>query len=98
MKLAIISILTAALFSSSGSLARDHRGGGGPPTRAHIAITIKPVKFETSNIELDMPSRVSIEIDSEERIIKSNGIPNHLVGRFPNCGNPHQIIEKNFWI
>lgn len=96
MKLATISILTAVLFSSSGSLARDHGGGGGPPTRAHTAITTKPVKFEPPNIELDMPSRVSIEIDDDERIIKSNGIPNHLVGRFPNCGNPHQIGEQNF--
>ena len=29
MKLALISIITAVLFSSSGSFARDHRGGGG---------------------------------------------------------------------
>ena len=79
--------------------ARDHGGFSGGPshTRAHTAITRKPIKFGPSNRELNFIPEVSIKIEDNKRIIKSNGIPNHLVGRFPNCGNPHKIDKQSFF-
>jgi hypothetical protein len=29
-------------------------------------------------------------------VLESNGIPAHLVGTFPNLGNPHTITEQNY--
>lgn len=39
-------------------------------------------------------NQVSIEIVGDERVIKSNGIPNHMTGKFPNRGNPNIIAEQ----
>ena len=75
--------------------ARDHGHGGGPPTRAHTATKAKKVQFEPSTIKLKFIPQVTIRTKGEERLISSNGIPGHLVGRFPNCGNPHSIEKQN---
>jgi hypothetical protein len=37
-----------------------------------------------------------IKIEGDKRIIKSNGIPDHEVGRFPNRGNPNGIQVQNY--
>ncbi|MBB42774.1 MAG: YHYH protein [Rhodospirillaceae bacterium] len=36
-----------------------------------------------------------IYFTAENRCFKSNGLPNHKVGIFPNRGNPNQIEEQN---
>ena len=38
---------------------------------------------------------VSIRSDGDMRIIRSNGIPQHDVGAFPNRGNPNAISPQN---
>lgn len=40
-------------------------------------------------------NQVSITEDGAYRIIRSNGIPNHGTGSFPNAGNPNPISEQN---
>jgi hypothetical protein len=40
-------------------------------------------------------NKVSIKEDGNYRYIKSNGIPNHITGKFPNSGNPNSISEQN---
>ncbi len=42
------------------------------------------------------PSEVFIEVRGDTRIVRTNGIPEHAVGAFPNSGNPHAITEQNF--
>lgn len=42
------------------------------------------------SIELPEPS-VTIEVVGEHRMIRSNGIPSHATGTFPNAGNPNMI-------
>jgi hypothetical protein len=37
-----------------------------------------------------------ISIEGDKRVIESNGIPQHLVGAFPNRGNPHTITEQHY--
>lgn len=38
---------------------------------------------------------VAITIEGDERVIRSNGLPNHETGSFPNSGNPHAITEQS---
>ena len=40
--------------------------------------------------------RVSIALQGPFRVIKSNGIPNHATGAFPNEGNPNTISEQSY--
>ena len=41
-------------------------------------------------------SNVNILVEGAYRIIKSNGLPNHATGAFPNQGNPNTIREQNY--
>ena len=90
-------IFSIIFIFSDKSFARDHGNHrkGPPPSRIHTAIVKKSIKYEPSNKKLKFSPWVSIKIKNNRRIIKSNGIPNHLVGRFPNCGNPHTIEEQS---
>ena len=94
MKLVSIIVFFSIFFASAITVGRDHRERKGPPTRYHTATQTKPIKLEPSVIQLENSPSVTIEKKGGTRIIRSNGIPNHLVGRFPNCGNPHQIQEQ----
>ena len=39
---------------------------------------------------------ISIKTGNNSRIITANGIPNHLIGQFPNRGNPHSIQAQDY--
>ena len=41
-----------------------------------------------------LPNRVSITVEGDKRVIVSNGIPDHAVGRFPNPDNPHRMTAQ----
>ena len=45
---------------------------------------------------LKITPQCEIKIEGDKRIIKSNGIPNHKVGKFPNRGNPNSIQAQNY--
>ena len=45
---------------------------------------------------LDIASQCIIKLVGDKRIIKSNGIPDHEIGRFPNRGNPNGIQAQNY--
>jgi hypothetical protein len=85
------------VFTPNDVARAQPEGPGGRHMRAHTATVKKPVFFEPSNKRLDGSSQVHIKVSGGERIIKSNGIPDHLVGRFPNCGNPHTIAEQDHY-
>lgn len=40
--------------------------------------------------------QVSLSINDQYRIIRSNGIPDHDLGIFPNQGNPHNVTSQNY--
>ena len=40
-------------------------------------------------------NEVEITVDGLYRYIRSNGIPNHVTGQFPNRNNPHAIAAQN---
>ncbi|MEM7473463.1 MAG: YHYH protein [Planctomycetota bacterium] len=41
-------------------------------------------------------SQVSITVQGNQRVIQSNGIPNHNTGAFPNRGNPNRISAQRY--
>ena len=41
-------------------------------------------------------SWVEITVEGDRRRIRSNGMPNHPTGRFPNRGNPNSISEQSY--
>jgi hypothetical protein len=41
-------------------------------------------------------NNVRIEVKGDYRYVRSNGIPNHQTGEFPNRGNPNTISEQNY--
>jgi len=73
---------TAAIHGSITTLAHD----GHPAGASHVAANQHP----------PVPGRVQIETTTTHRIIRSNGIPNHGVGQFPNRRNPNSIRAQNY--
>lgn len=83
-------LLTAASLLVMGSIAIVIAQQP-PPPRTHSIIekgTLKPLPATESP---PAKSEVTITIEGDERVIVSNGIPNHKTGRFPNRGNPNRI-------
>ena len=42
------------------------------------------------------PSQVSITLVGDQRVIESNGLPDHTTGQFPNADNPNRIREQRY--
>ncbi|MEM1224147.1 MAG: YHYH protein [Planctomycetota bacterium] len=78
------------VWAMMGSIAAQPPGG-----RVHRVIEKGPLRLIPSNTTLPVPSQVSIEVIGDTRIIRSNGIPNHATGRFPNRGNPNPITTQS---
>ena len=69
-----------------------------PPPRRHTTNQIFSSQNEyPADVTLSIPSEISIKIIDDSRIIESNGIPNHKVGKFPNSGNPHSIKPQKYY-
>lgn len=65
-----------------------------PPPRLHRITSkgvLKPLPAETAP---PLENKVTIEVVGDQRIIRSNGIPNHKTGQFPNPGNPNKITAQ----
>lgn len=91
MKAVILSFTIASLFFLGTSEAKEN---GPPPARKHTAIQSHRITPVPANVKPVFQSIVSVTVENGQRKIKSNGIPTHLVGRFPNCGNPHSISRQ----
>ena len=66
-----------------------------PPPRTHTVIEKGTLRKVPTRQKPPAASQVSITVEGDERVIRSNGIPAHLVGRFPNRGNPNAISAQN---
>ena len=53
-------------------------------------------RYVASTQSAGYKSEVSITVQGDKRVITSNGIPDHSVGRFPNPGNPNQISPQKY--
>jgi len=61
------------------------------------AIAIPGLARAQQGATQDAPrNRVSITIEGDYRTVRSNGIPDHPTGQFPNAHNPNTIREQNY--
>lgn len=70
------------------AVAGAHPGHDGNPTNS--------VSMGTARGSSLPAPRVSITKEGSYRVIRANGIPNHLVGQFPGPGNPNAILAQNY--
>lgn len=66
-----------------------------PPPRTHHITQKGTLTLVPSTEDPPARNKVSIEIVGDQRVIESNGIPNHKTGQFPNRGNPNRITQQS---
>ncbi|MDA9776998.1 YHYH protein [Rubripirellula sp.] len=65
-----------------------------PPIRLHRITKKAPLNLIPAQNPPVLDNQVSMKIEDTKRVIRSNGIPNHRTGAFPNSGNPNRISEQ----
>lgn len=66
-----------------------------PPPRTHSIIEKGELIRRPATSSPSIENRVSITVEGDERVIRSNGVPGHNTGSFPNRGNPNRISEQS---
>ncbi|MEM9292420.1 MAG: YHYH protein [Acidobacteriota bacterium] len=66
------------------------------PRRVHTVKQSGQLELESAERRAPGESRVTITVEGAARVIRANGIPDHLVGAFPNSGNPHSISAQRY--
>lgn len=94
-------VLSVFAVSSMAALLFAQRPGppggpGGRPMRKHVATEARPVVLAPATETVDEESRGEFTKEGDVLKISSNNIPDHLVGRFPNSGNPNEIRPQAF--
>lgn len=87
----LISLVITGIISIPCFVFAQPPGRGGPPGRTHKIIekgTLRPLPATEAP---PTENEVSITVKGDQRVIVSNGIPNHKTGQFPNRGNPNRI-------
>ena len=87
--------LGALIGAISLGLVAQADAQGRPKARAHTATEAQELSLVRAN-QNKSGGQVSISTRGNKRIIRSNGIPDHAVGRFPNRGNPSRISAQNY--
>lgn len=64
--------------------------------RTHTITRSGKLRYVASNSTPRQENLVQIEVQGDDRIIRSNGIPEHKTGSFPNAGNPHRISSQQY--
>ncbi len=84
------------LLGRGGPGAAAPNPGGPPPLRDHT-VTQAPESLETqpATERPSEPNRFSARVDGDVRVIRTNGIPSHATGSFPNAGNPNAIRRQD---
>ncbi|MBO9447193.1 YHYH protein [Ruegeria sp. R14_0] len=62
--------------------------------RYHDETQTQPLRLQPATVDPGT-SRTEISESRNSLRVTANGIPDHLVGRFPNRGNPHSISQQN---
>ena len=100
ISLTIITIATVAMIAVSTAQRPDgprRPGGPGGPggKREHLETKSKPLELVPADQEPPVENKVEIKVEGDKRIITSNNIPDHLIGKYPNPGNPNVIAEQD---
>ncbi|WP_411826077.1 YHYH protein [Luteolibacter sp. AS25] len=86
--------ISLALITAAGAQTPDGQGGP-PPNRNHTENTARPLDLVPADQQPPTDNKVTITIEGDKRIIHSNAIPEHLIGKFPNAENPNTIAEQS---
>lgn len=89
-----IMTLAVAIVAGFVADAGAQQQGGRPPMRDHRETTAQTLSFTKANASV-AASRVQETISTSTRTLRTNGLPDHAVGRFPNGGNPNRIKAQN---
>ena len=71
---------------------------GPPRMRKHRVSEAKTLELVPANEKPSASNRVRVTEKDGFRVIESNDIPKHTVGKFPNRGNPNTIAAQNWTI
>ena len=92
----IVSVLfLGAIAAVAVTIAEAQQGNCQQRERRLSATQRGTVTLEPAD-RVVSPSEVFTEVRGNTRIVRTNGIPEHTVGAFPNSGNPHAITQQNF--
>ena len=102
LKTAFFTLLFSLFYTALSSVFAQEKYKRGPS--GGQGWIRKPTVIQSDGIdqrvEANQPapvtSQVSIYVEGDTRIIESNGIPDHLIGAFPNSGNPHTVTEQSY--
>src|SRR5262245_46089029 len=61
-----------------------------------LFLVSSPAWSQNQNTTPPNASQVSIAIEGDQRVIRANGLPDHLTGQFPNRGNPNRIAPQSY--
>lgn len=89
-----IALLVVAIAIGFAAETHAQQGSGRPPMRQHTATEAKSVSLVTANVTIK-GNWIQETVSGSKRTIRTNGLPDHSVGRFPNRGNPHSIKAQN---
>jgi hypothetical protein len=70
---------------------------GVTPTPKTSTADLKEIDFEKAYAiaDIEYGTKTTVELTDDNRIIKTNALPNHPTGEFPNPGNPNKISAQN---
>ena len=91
-----LSLITTPYVEAQEKSKRGPSGGKGWTRRPTVTQSDGIDQRVESDQYAPFVSEVSIVVEGNNRIIQSNGIPNHLIGSFPNSGNPHSVTEQSY--
>lgn len=96
-RLTLIYPCAGLLALSVLSLAQGP-GGGPPRMRKHTATEARSISLVPATEKPPGESRHDFRKQGDAHQVSANGIPEHLVGPFPNQGNPHTIEPQAYEI
>ena len=85
-----LPILLLLLVSARAAAHPGHSDGVAASVFSFLAASTKSAGKD------DTTPEVSITVEGVTRIIRSNGLPDHEPGAFPNRGNPHRISAQSY--
>jgi hypothetical protein len=91
-----LTLAVALTLTLTGTLLSQGFGGGPPPMRQHRATTSQTLRLEPATAKPPGESQHQFTITADKRVASSNALPDHLVGPFPNRGNPHSIAPQQY--
>jgi hypothetical protein len=65
-------------------------------SRKHTANSVSPIKTVPADQQPPVESEHDFKVKGDDLSIHANGIPDHLVGEFPNRRNPHAIEAQDY--